>query len=239
MKRKNMLLAVAAFLAAAGSPAFAQDQQSAKPQPQNQTEQAATTAQPATQDQPPGQYIVTTGTRFLVGLEESLSTKDDKPGKRFRARTLDPLTAADGSVLPEGAEVHGHIDKVEPAGKTGRARLWLTFDTIQTRAGKRPLVAQLIDAPGVHSIRVVYEHEGEIVAGTGKRQSQEEAMAEAALAGAAPGVMARNAKEAAIGAGIGAVTAFMATTALGQELIVEKDTKLELVVARPLLIGRN
>ncbi|MGH9713949.1 MAG: hypothetical protein ACRD5M_11695 [Candidatus Acidiferrales bacterium] len=239
MKCRYMLLAVAVFLAAAGSLAFAQDQQSAQPQTQNQNEQPAPAVQSVPQDQPAVPYVVATGTRFLVGLQDTISTKDDKSGKRFRARTLEPLTAGDGSVLPEGAEIRGHIDRVQPATKTGRARLWLTFDDIQTRAGRRPLVAELIDAPGVHSIRVMYDHEGEIVAGTGKRQTQEEAMAEAALAGAAPGVMARNAKEAAIGAGIGAVTAFMATTALGQELTVEKDTKLELVVARPLSIGRN
>lgn len=239
MKCRNMLLAVAVFVATAGSPAFAQDQQSAQPQPQNQTEQATPSAQPAPQDQSVAPYVVTTGTRFLVGLQDPICTKDDKSGKRFRARTLQPLTAADGSVLPEGAEIRGHIDKVQPAAKTGRARLWLTFDDIQTRAGRRPLVADLIDAPGVHSIHVMFDHEGEIVAGTGKRQSQEEAMAEAAFAGAAPGIVARNPKEAAMGAGIGAVTAFVATSGLGQELTLEKDTKLELVVTRPLLIGRN
>lgn len=238
MKRRNMLLAVAAFLATAGSPVFAQDQQPA-PLQQNQNEPAPPTFQPAPQDQPAGPYVVPTGTRFLVGLEDTLNTKEDKPGKRFRARTLEPLTAADGTALHTGAEIRGHIDKVEPAGKTGRARLWLTFDDIQTRAGRRPLVAQLIDAPGVHSIRVVYEHEGEIMASSGKRQSQEEAVALAALAGAAPGVVARNPREAAMGAGITALTAFMITSGIGQELIVEKDTKLELVVARPLSIGRN
>jgi hypothetical protein len=172
-------------------------------------------------------------------LQDKLSTKEDKAGKHFSARTLEPLTSADGSVLAPGAEIQGHIDKVEPAEKTGRARLWLTFDDIQTRAGQKPLVAQLIDAPGVHSIRVVYDHEGEIVVASSQRKREEEAVAAAALAGAAPGVVARNPKEAAIGAGIGAVTAFMITSGLGQELTVEKDTKLELVLARPLALRRN
>jgi hypothetical protein len=233
MIRTIMLLAVAAFLAAAGMPAFAQDQNSAPTEQTGQPEQSVS-QQPAQQYAPPGTIVVPTGTRFLIQLGDKLSTRDDKAGKRFRARTLDALATADGGELPAGAEIRGHIDKVEAAEKTGRARLWLTFDDIQTPAGRRPLVADLIDAPGVHSIRVVFDHEGEIVAGTSKRQRQEEAVAAAAVAGAAAGVVARNPKEAAIGAGVGAVTAFLVTSGFGQDVTVEKDTKLELVLSRPL-----
>jgi hypothetical protein len=238
MKRRIMLLAVAAFLAAAGMPAFAQDQQSSSPEQPAQNDQAAPPQSPPQTMAGPA-YAVPPGTRFLVALQDKLSTKDDRAGKRLRAITLEPLTSADGSVLAPGAEIQAHIDKVEPADKMGRARLWLTFDDIQTRAGRRPLVAQLIDAPGVHSVRVVFDHEGEIVAGGSERKREEEAIAMAAFAGAAPGVVARNPKEAAIGAGIAAVTAFMATSGMGQELTIEKDTKLELVLVRPLPLRRN
>jgi hypothetical protein len=172
-------------------------------------------------------------------LGDKLSTKEDKAGKQFLVRTLEPLTAGDGTTLPAGTQIRAHIDKVQQAAKAGRARLWLTFDDIRTASGWKPLVAELIDAPGVHSIRVMYDHEGEIVAASGKRQQEEEAVAAGAIAGAAPGVAARNAKEAAVGAGIGAATAFMMTSGLGQELTVEKDTKLELVLERPLAIGRD
>jgi hypothetical protein len=237
MKYRIMLLAVA-FLAAARTPAFAQDQQSSLPQQTEQTDQATPTPSP-TQDLPVAAYVVPAGTRFLVGLQDRLSSKEDKPGKRFLARTLEPLTAADGSVLAPGAEIQAHIDKVEPAEKTGRARLWLTFDDIQTRNGRKPLIAQLIDAPGMHSIRVIYDHEGEIVVGSSERKREEEAIAAGAFTGAAPGVLARNAKEAAIGAGIGAVTAFLVTSGWGQELTIEKDTKLELVLVRALSLRRN
>jgi hypothetical protein len=237
MKLRIMLLA-AAFLAAAGMPAFAQDQQQSSPEQAVQNDQAA--PQRSSQQPLPGPaYAVPSGTRFLVALQDKLCTKDDRAGKRFRAITLEPLTASDGNVLPQGAEIQAHIDKVEPADKMGHARLWLTFDDIQTRAGRKPLVAQLIDAPGVHSVRVVYDHEGEIVAGGSDRKHEEEAVAMAAFAGAAPGVMAHNPKDAAMGAGIAAVTAFIATSGMGQELTVEKDTKLELVLARPLPLRRN
>jgi hypothetical protein len=233
MRGRIVLLAVAAFLAAAGRSAYAQVR---TPGPSDLSLPPARTAG---QEQPAEPYIVLAGTRFLAGLGEKLCTKDDKAGKRFVVRTLEPLTTGDGTTLAAGAEIRGHIDKVQPAAKAGRARLWLTFDDIRTASGWKPLVAELIDVPGVHSIRVVYDHEGEIVAASSKRQQEEEAVAAGAIAGAAAGVAARNAKEAAIGAGMGAATAFMMTSGLGQELTVEKDTKLELVLERALALGRK
>lgn len=232
MNCKPMLLAVAACLASAGmlavAPVFAQDQQNSPP------DQQAVSSEPSA-----APNSVPTGTRLLIGLHDRLCTKEDKAGKHFRARTLEPLIAADGSVLPAGAEIRGHIDKVEPGAKAGRARLWLTFDDIHTPQGYRPLVAELIDVPGIHSMRVVYDHEGEIETSTSKREREAEAAAAGAIAGAAAGVAARNSREAAIGAAVGAATAFLMTSGLGQELTIEKDTKLELVLARPLYLGRT
>ena len=223
MQNRIMLLAVAAFLAAAGIPGL--------------VPLSAQEGQNVSADQGGASYLVPSGTRFLVSLQQVICTKDDKAGKRFSVRTLEPLTASDGSVLPPGAEVRGHIDKIQAAAKAGRARIWLTFDDIQTRQGRRPLVAELIDAPGVHSIRVVYDHEGEIETSTSKREREAEAAAAGAIAGAAPGIAARNSRDAAIGAAVGAATAFLATSGLGQELTIEKETKLELVLARPLYLG--
>src|SRR5208282_6857988 len=110
------------------------------------------------------------GTRFLVSLQTVISTKEDKVGKQFQVRTLEPLATAEGATLPAGAQIRGHIDKIQPAGKVGRARLWLTFDEIHTSTGWIPLVADLIDAPGVHSIRVLYDREGEIRATNAKQE---------------------------------------------------------------------
>jgi hypothetical protein len=109
---------------------------------------------------------VSTGTRFLVGLDDNLSTKSDKPGQSFRARTLEPLETPDGTVLPAGAEVRGHISRVDPAGQAGRARLWLTFDDIRTRGGKAPLVARVVSVPGEMAVKPGESREGEIEART-------------------------------------------------------------------------
>ncbi len=219
--QKNLFLALAAplaLLAAAVLPAHAQDQAEAAP------------ANAPIQ--------VRAGTHFLAGLDETLSTKEAKAGDRFMARTLEPLIADDGTVLPPGALIRGHIDKVDEAHAAGRARIWLTFDDIRTPDGALPLVAVVTDIPGVHSVRVDYTREGEIEARTSKKQEEAEAAAAGALVGAAPGVEAKNGKDAALGAATGAATAFMAASGLGQDLTLLKDTKLELVLERPLYFGR-
>jgi hypothetical protein len=221
MPRATLLLVMIVLLGLAGFPAYAQKQDSAS--------------------QNPGvaPYEVHAGTRFLVSLHDKLSTKEDKAGKQFTARTLNEIVTADGTTLPAGAEVRGHIDKVLAAGKTGHAKLWLAFDDIRTRDGWIPLVAELIDTPGIHSIRVVYQHEGEIEATSSNHQTEAEAAAAGALAGGAVGMAAHNDKDAAIGAAIGAATAFMATSGIGQELTLAENTKLELILERPLRVGHT
>jgi len=182
---------------------------------------------------------VPSGTRFLVGLQDTLTTKDAKAGTPFRARTLEPLTTADGAILSPGMDVRGHVDKVESAHRTGRARIWLTFDDIRTSRGWLPLIAVVDDVPGVHSVKVDYDREGEIEARTSKRQQEAEAAAAGAFVGAASGVAAHNGKDAATGAAAGAATAFMVASGLGQELILSKDIKLEIILERPIYIGRS
>jgi hypothetical protein len=223
MKRTILLPAMAALLAltfASVSPGLAQEQSS-------------------NADRPTAPNEVAPGTRFLIRLDDELGSQDSKAGRRFTARTIEPLASADGTTLPAGAEVRGHVDKVQAAGKTGRARMWLTFDDLKTPDGWVPLIAMVDDVPGVHSIRVDYDREGEIEANSSKRQDAFEAAAAGALVGAAAGVASHNEKEAAMGAAAAAATAYMVTSGLGQELTLQKDTKIEIILERSLYFGRG
>jgi hypothetical protein len=219
MRGWTISIALTAILAAATLPALGHAQESAVP----------AKALP---------MAVPTGTRFLVGLDDNLSTKSDKPGQSFRAKTLEPLETPDGTVLPSGAEIRGHISRVEPAGTAGRARLWLTFDDIRTRGGKAPLVAQVVSVPGEMAVKPGESREGEIEARTNYGKREMEAAAAGAAAGAAS--EAKNGKkDAAIGAAIGGTSAFLAASGFGRELDLPKDTKLELELIRPLNLGRR
>ena len=89
-------------------------------------------------DLPAEAYAVVPGTKFLVRLDDELDTKATREKKRFKVTTLEPMEAGSGIYLPAGAEIHGHVSRIEPAGITGRAKIWLTFDDIRLLDGVGP-----------------------------------------------------------------------------------------------------
>ncbi|MGH9776454.1 MAG: hypothetical protein ACRD50_16100 [Candidatus Acidiferrales bacterium] len=181
---------------------------------------------------------VPAGTRFLVSLRTELNTREDQPGKHFKATTLEPLVSADGTVVPPGAEVRGHVSRVEPGHITGRARLWLSFDDLKTPHGRVPLIADVVQVPGEHSVKSGESTEGEIDArtSTGKRDA-EAAVTGAAIGGVNAAKATHDKKDAAVGAAYGGISAFLVSSGLGQELDLEKNTKLELELIRPLYLA--
>jgi len=178
--------------------------------------------------------LVQNGTHFLVRLDQEMNTGKDKVNKKFEVKTIEPLETSSGYVLPPGARIIGHISRIEPGGLTGRARLWLTFDDIDTTSGTLPIVAEVSSVPGEYSVRPGQSKEGEIEARTSKGTQVVEATAVGAAMGSAGGVAAHNGIAAAMGAAAGGVSGFLASSGIGQELDLPKGTKLELVLDRPL-----
>ena len=179
------------------------------------------------------------GTRFLIRLDDELSTANHQAGKKFKANTIEPLQTADGAVIESGAQVRGHISRVEPGGVTGHARMWLTFDEIHSKAGKLYLVADVVDVPGDHHVRADELHEGEVSTKTSKGRREVEAAAAGAAIGAAAGAKAHSGKGAAIGAVAGGAAGFLVASGFGQELVLQKGTKLELELERPLYFEKR
>jgi hypothetical protein len=202
--------------------------------PQQDDAQASTTD--AQQENAP--IAGTPGSRFLVTLETRISTKQDKVGKAFAARTLDPIAMPDGVVLPPGTAIRGHVAKVKQAEVMDKARIWLTFDEIQTPHGWAPLAANLIDAPDTQKLHVLYDHEGAIEYAPVKRNDEILAALAAAMTGAAPGVAAKDAKGAATGAAESGAEAFMATAGMGQEITLQPSMKLQLALAHSIHLRR-
>lgn len=172
--------------------------------------------------------------RFLVRLNQEMNTGRDKVSQSFEVTTLEPVQTANGYTIRPGARIVGHISRIEPAGLMGRARIWLTFDDIDTRRGTLPIVAEVSSVPDEHSVRTGPSREGEIEGRSEKVDQVAEATAAGAAKGSAPGVTSHNAKAAAIGAANGGLAAFLASSGLGQEIELPKGTKLELVLDRPL-----
>jgi len=184
-------------------------------------------------------FAVAPGTRFLVGLQQELNTKAVRQSQVFVVRTLEPLEAGQGIYLPSGAEIRGHVSRVEPAGKTGRAKLWLTFDEIRTGFGKLPIVAEVVSVPGDHSIKPAPLQNGVIEGRSATQKDAVQAAAAGAAMGGLKGVQDKNKKEAAERAAMGAFEAYLMEAGRGEELDLPKGAKLELELERALYLLRE
>jgi hypothetical protein len=185
---------------------------------------------------PPETYAVAPGTRFLVRLEDDLSSATSKGNTRFRMTTLEPLDAGNGIYLPAGAEIEGRVTRVESAGVAGRAKLWLTFDYLRARFGKLPLVAEVSSIPGDHSAKSSVTKEGLIEGRSSSQKDAEEAAAAAAAMGAVKGIKNKDKKEAAEGAALAAFAAYLAESGRGDDLTFPKGAKFELELGRALYL---
>jgi hypothetical protein len=190
-------------------------------------------------DLPVEAYAVVPGTKFLVRLEEELQTGETRQNSEFKVRTLEPLEAGSGIYLPAGAEIVGHISRVQSAGIAGRARIWLTFDDIHTRFGKLPIVAEVVGVPGDHSVKAGPTQEGLIEGRTSTQEAAAEAAAAAAAIGAVKGVKDKDKKEAAEGAAAAAIAAYLMESGRGHEVDLPKGSKLEVELERALYLVKE
>ena len=185
-------------------------------------------------------YAVVPGTRFLVKLEDELNTETSRRNGRFKVRTLEPLEAGSGIYLPAGAEIIGHISRVESAGIAGRAKIWLTFDDIKTNFGPLPIVAEVIAVPGDHSVRSGGpQQEGLIEGRMSTQQSAAEAAAAGAAMGAVKGVKDHDKREVTEGAMAAAIAAYLVESGRGHEVDLPRGAKLEVELERALYLVRD
>jgi hypothetical protein len=182
-------------------------------------------------------YAVVPGTKFLVRLEDELDTKETREKRRFKVTTLEPLEAGSGIYLPAGAQIRGHVSRVESAGIAGRAKIWLTFDEIRTKFATLPIVAEVVSVPGDHSVKTgTAQQEGLIEGRTSTQQAAAEAAAAGGAMGAVRGVKDRDKKEAAEGAAAAALAAYLIESGRGHEIDLPKGAKLELELERALYL---
>ncbi len=180
----------------------------------------------------PGPNYIAEGTRFMIRLDSTLDTNKLKPGKKFKAKLAEDLVAPNGTVIPAGKVVRGHVSDVD-RGLHGR--LVLSFDEIETTGGWRPLIASVSDVPGEHGVKPVGD-EGEIERqGPNKQRTIEDAAAGAAI-GATAGVIGGGGRGAAIGAGAGAGAGTAAALLLNNNVKLLKGQQLELRLDRPLQV---
>jgi hypothetical protein len=234
-KSTSFLFAI--LLAAVVFPAAAKKNQQMRQQDNGQSAPEPRQADGRRHGLPPEIFAVAPGTKFLVVLEQDLTSRGTEENAKFIVKTVEPLEAGRGIYLPPGADIHGHVSRIESAGVTGRAKMWLTFDDIYTKFGKLPIVAEVVSVPGDHSVKPAgVNQEGLIEGRSSTQQGAAQAAAAGAAGGAVQGVRDKNKREAAEGAALGALTAYLVESGRGHELNLPKGAKLELELERALYL---
>jgi len=175
------------------------------------------------------------GTRFIVLLDDKLDTANLQRGKRFKAKLGDDLVAPDGSAIPRGKKIKGHVSDVQGGL---HPRLLLSFDQIETQHGWVPLVATVTGVPGERGVNQEAGPEGEIERPPVDKRRAAEAVAVGAGMGTLAGAAAGGGKGAAIGAAAGAGVGLGAGVLLDRDIRLQKGTQLEVQLDRPLMVPR-
>ena len=147
----------------------------------------------------------------------------------------DDLVAPDGSIIPRGKKIKGHVSDVEQGL---HPRLLLSFDQIDTSEGWVPLAATVIGVPGEHGVKQETGREGEIEGPGMDRRRAAEAAAVGAGVGTLAGVAAGGGKGAVIGAAAGAGAGLGAGILTARNFKLDKGTQLEVQLDRPLIVPR-
>jgi hypothetical protein len=124
------------FSVAAQQPDAPQPQQqpSAQPAPTAQPSQAAT-AQPASAQ--PAEPEALALSPVTGELTSKLDSKTAKAGDKVELKTTEKATMADGTVIPKGTKIMGHVTEAQAyVANTDNGRLTLQFDQAEIKSGQ-------------------------------------------------------------------------------------------------------
>jgi hypothetical protein len=209
---------------------------------------AATPASPQTpeglkqrNDPVPGSFSVAPGTRILLSMINSVSTKQATVGDRIYLETAFPVLSNGHIVVPQGSWVTGTITEVKRPGRMkGRGELQVRFDSLTLPNGvSRDFRADLgaIDARDDQKLK----REDSKISGPGDKSGDLGKVVGATTAGtvigtgvgAAAGNVARG---AGVGGAAGAATALAGVLLTrGPDATLSQGSTVEMVLDRPLV----
>ena len=192
-------------------------------------------------DPAPGSLTVAPGTRILLSMINSVSTKQATVGDRIYLETAFPVLANGHIVVPQGSWVTGTITEVKRPGRVkGRGELQVRFDSLTLPNGvSRDFRADLgaIDARDDQKLK----REDSKISGAGDKSGDLGKVVGATTAGtvigtgvgAAAGNVARG---AGVGGAAGAATALAGVLLTrGPDATLTQGSTVEMVLDRPLV----
>lgn len=180
-------------------------------------------------------YVVETGTRILLNLLNSVSTKTAAEGDRVYLATGFPVLLGGRVVVPPGSYVAGTVTSVKRAGKMkGRAELYVRFDSLTLPNG---VTRDFRSRPG----SLDGSNRGELDRTEGKIKGDSDKIGDTSKVGtgagwgAMVGGISSGAKGAGIGAAAGAAAGLIGVMmSRGPDAMLERGTTLEMVLDRDL-----
>jgi hypothetical protein len=219
-------------------------------QPRPATEQAAPAAQqtspavPATDAPPtkagPEKFLVPSGTRLPLVMDNAVTTRNAKPGDPIYLETVFPIVINDRILIPAGTYVQGEITDAKRPGKvkgTGEIRLRLNtmilpngytvnFNAIPTNAGTGGNEAT--------------DKEGNIHGDTDKGTDAGTVLKTTGIGAGVGGIATRSVTGAGIGAGAGAAIGLAAVLfTRGPELELPRGTTLDVILDRSVYLDAS
>jgi hypothetical protein len=191
-------------------------------------------------DTQPGVFSVAPGTRILLSMINSVSTKQAQIGDRIYLETAFPVLSANKIVIPQGSWVTGTVTQVKRPGRVaGKGQLQVRFDSLTLPNGvNRDFRADLgaIDARDDQTLK----REDNKITGPGDKKGDVGTVVGTTTAGtvigsgvgAAAGNVARG---AGIGAGAGAAAGLLGVLLTrGPDATLSKGSTVEMVLDRSL-----
>jgi hypothetical protein len=143
---------------------------------------------PAPPPPPPTPVTVADGTVLQVRMIDSVDSASNQPGDRFRATLDAPITIDDKVIVPQGADIEGHVAELKGAGKfSGKPAIALELTALSVNGRRYSL----------HTSQ--YSREG-----SSRGKNTAEKVGGGAVLGSIIGAIAGGGKGAAIGGVVGA-----------------------------------
>lgn len=177
------------------------------------------------------------GTKVLMVLKNSISSRNAKPGNGVYLETTFPVVAGGHVVIPAGTFVQGVVDKVRRSGRVkGRAEVLLHFTSLIYPNGYMVTLPGSLESTDSSDRQKVADDEGTVQA-PGTKGKDAATVGQTTAAGTAIGAGAGGWKGAGIGGLAGAAVGLGAILlSRGEEVRIESGTSVEMVLQRPVKI---
>ncbi len=185
-------------------------------------------------------YTIQPGTKILLSMINSISTKSASEGERIYLETAFPILVDGKVVIPPGSYVAGTVTESKRPGRVkGRGELYVRFDSLTLPNGVTRDFRSRIGSLDGRAAEELDKSEGKIKS-EGNKSGDARTVGETTAAGASVGALAGSVGgHAGMGAGIGAAAGAAAGLmgvflSRGPDAVLAKGTTLEMVLDRPI-----